>query len=321
MAGHVELLRDTVGALQIHSRSAYSWFGARHTHRRVREQVIDPFAWLRRAIQWRLYQDFYCPGAPRPTSTTRNSDVHTLSGWTAALSRSNRGRGCPDPGWTVVGTERRHAIVHKNGLTLTVPLTMLSRGDSSKVTVRLPHEYLGLAPGFYMAASDAPVTDPLLMRTYLHLDPSAAPVFVRYATAFLNDRAIPFRLKVAADPASFSRSDAVVLYVAKHQWREAYELIERLRRVRRIRFSGTVPALTKRIARGVGVAEQPPSEESFGQHRMAILANALLATFQRDEQNQDSRFAVVAKHFEANGIDLARPYLNAGSRDIYPCLD
>ncbi len=79
-----------------------------------------------------------------------------------------------------------------------------------------------------------------------------------------------------------------------------------------------VPALTKRIAPGVGLAEDPEGgNDSFGMHRCRLLAEGLVRGWERGAESVEDRLAVVIETFEEAGIDPERPYLNPGSVDDY----
>jgi HopA1 effector protein family len=72
-----------------------------------------------------------------------------------------------------------------------------------------------------------------------------------------------------------------------------------------------VPALTLTIGRGASLSEDPADGHTFGEHRCALLARAVLDTMGCHHREQVDRTLGVL--FEA-GVDRERPYLEAGTR-------
>ena len=77
------------------------------------------------------------------------------------------------------------------------------------------------------------------------------------------------------------------------------------------------PVLTKQLADGLGFAEDPPSEESFGMERCGLLADAAILAHERGLDDPRDQVAVVETRFAEAGLSLATPYLNPGSSDDY----
>ncbi|HEY8166317.1 MAG TPA: T3SS effector HopA1 family protein [Gemmatimonadaceae bacterium] len=323
MDDHTERLCEAVRALTIHSPNIFSWFGSR-TQRSRRERVEggDTFEWLQLSIQRQLYNGFYCIGIAQPAMDVAHSDSRLVSRWIADLSAANRGHGCADAGWTLVDDRDGSAIVRKNGLTFEIRGRVPRNEKRSRlVTVRLPKEFVSFAPGFYTALGDQPLADrEPYFRVYWNLPVGSARAFVRNTTELLNRRRIAFRLKVVDDPARFLRCDSAVIYLRRRDRAKAYAAIEFLLGVQSIKRNVLVPAFTKAIAPGVAIAEQPPHGESFGQNRTRTVAEALVVSYRHGDRDVARRFARVLEAFQSYGVDLRRPHLNSGSKDIYPCL-
>ena len=77
------------------------------------------------------------------------------------------------------------------------------------------------------------------------------------------------------------------------------------------------PLFTKRLAAGLGFAEDPGNGESFGMSRCRIVAEGLWSAYVKGLPTQQARLQEVIAHFEKNGIALEHPYLNARSIDHY----
>ena len=66
-----------------------------------------------------------------------------------------------------------------------------------------------------------------------------------------------------------------------------------------------VPALTLAIGRGVSLSENPADGRSFGEHRCALVARAVLASMRCHPREQVSRAMAM---FAQAGVDPERPY-------------
>ena len=78
-----------------------------------------------------------------------------------------------------------------------------------------------------------------------------------------------------------------------------------------------MPVFTKRVAPGVALAEDPGTEESFGQNRCRVLAEGMIRAYEQRARSLDRRLRVVAESYAAEGISLTHPYLNPNSTDSY----
>ena len=74
---------------------------------------------------------------------------------------------------------------------------------------------------------------------------------------------------------------------------------------------------TKALQAGIGMAEEPGSGESFGMHRCRLVAEGIIDAWTTGSQTTEARLEAVEKRFAAGGFQLARPYLNGGSIDLF----
>jgi hypothetical protein len=77
------------------------------------------------------------------------------------------------------------------------------------------------------------------------------------------------------------------------------------------------PVFTKKIAHGLGVAEDPGNGEGFGQHRCRVLAEGMICAYEQGAATLEQRMQVVSEAFRKAEVDLNCPYLNAQSADHY----
>src|SRR5262249_47384794 len=152
-----------------------------------------------------------------------------------------------------------------------------------------------VSPGFYVAIGDKSSSERAerhLVRLYLSLGPDRAVWFVSRVTQALNPR-VPFRLKVINHPDRFDRRDAVILYVHRKDYDEAGELIEALYPQLGIGADAPVPALTKRLLPGVGLAHEPVDGGSYGFHRCGLVADGLIHAYERSVKSLGDRVDAV----------------------------
>ncbi len=78
-----------------------------------------------------------------------------------------------------------------------------------------------------------------------------------------------------------------------------------------------MPVFTKPMAPGIGLAEDPGTEESFGQNRCRLLAEGMIRAYEQRARSLDRRLQILAESYAGAGISLTHPYLNRNSTDGY----
>ncbi len=326
MSEYRALAVAALAQLQIRSPTSYSWYGAtsaplaRDTARAMSPEVAREF--LLYQLQQELYANFYCRGFPTPGERAPERFAPLgAAAFVELLASANRGRWTSQPGWEVRGEDGGHVVVHRDGLSLWVAPEQLVPGESrGPVSLRLPCELPKVSPGFYMALGEtAPAAaDPgQLLRLYWHLTSAAAPKLLHRLTTSLNRAGLPFQLKVLSDPDRYDRCDAGVLYVPRPHYDALAPVVGATYESLAGELRAATPAFTKRLAPGLGLAEDPGDGQSFGLHRAALLARAAVRAHELGCASEQERTALVRESFEAHGLDLDRPYLNAGSADRY----
>jgi hypothetical protein len=190
--------------------------------------------------------------------------------------------------------------------------------DGAKVSVALPSELRRLSPGFYMALGDVGLDlEEPLVRHYWNLESAGGAALIAAGTGVLNQAGVPFRLKVAIEPASYDRCDAGVLYTPRRALATVAALLPTIRAAVAAHLRPGAPALTKPLAEGLGVADDPPGGDSFGLHRCGLLADGAIAAFEAGIGGGPARLAAVEARFAEAGVSFERPYLNADSVDEF----
>ncbi len=183
------------------------------------------------------------------------------------------------------------------------------------VTVSAPALRPAVSPGFFLATASRPkpIGDRLL-RLYLHIAaPHDAARAWATAVAHLESRAVGYQAKVLSTRALYPRRDAIVVYLSDRDTALPAELADLL-----ADHPGLLPdtsVFTHRLAPGMAIAWEPtdPRPEmrglSFGQHRAAVLARALVAA----AIDGSPRDEAVAAAFTDAAIDPADPARNTTS--------
>lgn len=327
--------RQVMGVIRgaaVHSAAAYSWFGnispkIAGTGRRadgknpVRETLISH-------LRSQLYTDFYCQGLAAPhRQQILDQQASGTTPFIQELSAANTGRGCRQSGWhlrEVIDGDR--VIARRDGMDVVAEKGDCEPAPSGSVTagteliLRLPKEFISISPGFYMALGNNDVGDEAsgkLVRVYWHIQATGAAHFMRCATSLLNGSNIRFKLKAVNEVARYGRCDAAVLYLCKEDYPAASPLLEEIHSQVAGSLLPLPPALTKPLAPGVGLAEDPGVGESFGLNRCQILAEGLVRGFEEGIKSPAGRLRIVEKCFDKKGIDLDHPFLNPRSIDNY----
>jgi hypothetical protein len=313
-------------AMTVGPSGAWAWCGRRVARPPVHTLPPDAGrAYRVAALERVLYESFYCPGAPTPLPVAGRVAPRSDPAFVEQLSAANAGRGCWAKGWRIEARSGEDLLVGKDGLRVLVAPSQVRAAVGGPLTggpvqIRLPKELAFASPGYYTALSETDFrveSSHALLRLYFHVVPSAAPNLMAAVTSSLNERGVPFRLKVVDAPERYSRCDAALLYVGATNFEAVRRLLRDLFSRTGVRLQERTPAFTKKLWPGIGLAEQPASGDSFGTDRCRLLAEGIVEAHDRGARRSHERLAVVAAHFASRGVDLEAPYLEPGSDDRY----
>jgi len=212
-----------------------------------------------------------------------------------ALRAANHGRGYTDAGWVVVGHKDGGTLARKNGITLflheddmvTQPGSgagAASLDTGTPVAIRFPNDRPYAHPGFYTAEGNGGPATPdggrQIVRIYFAVGPDHACALLSALTRTLGAALSRFSFKLLNNPRCYTRPDAAVAYVLRDEYPLAHRMLRDVVRGLRDGLADRTPSLTCPIARGVAVADEPPSDSavlrpSFGFHRAELIANGL----------------------------------------------
>jgi hypothetical protein len=276
------------------------------------------------ALEGDLYSRLYT----RPTRIGPPADLLAQRDHISALSAANNGLGSWEPGWQVVAQEPDGRFaVRKDDITFWVgPDGLRARTATAApgdyVRVRVAKELRSLMPGYYCAIGDGDQDDARAapapqVRFYWHLTARAAVPYMAAITGQLNSRGIPFRTKVLSDPSGYGRADAGVLYVERQHSSRLGDVLARVHRAIADQLRPEVPLFCRPLAPGLGVAEDPGTDLSFGQHRCRLVARAVWASYTRGDTTPEQQAATCAEVVRAANLDPVHPHLEPGSADRY----
>jgi hypothetical protein len=293
-----EELRKALVSVRVHSATDFELLGRRH-------RGVD--------LAETLYATLHC------RVPSRGSPDAGFTNWTGArafadrLSAANAGTGTWQGGWAACAVEDDGRIVaERHGVRFRMAADEYRSGAA-----RIPKDHFELIPGFYLAHGDADDTRDTdrTIRIYWHVAPAGAELLVRSATGLLNHAGIGFQLKVLSEPLRYQRTDPAVLYLARESYGPAAPLLARIHRELRPWLRSSVSRLVKRIAAGVGLAEDPGDGSSFGEHRSRLLAAVIGGEEWTACDTDDERAALLSSRLGEQGYDLERIHLNPGSAD------
>jgi hypothetical protein len=290
--------------------------------------AADVRACVLTGLQDHLYTNFYSQAAALPAFDGQDETTPRarIAAFVQQLSEANQGRGYLEPGWEV---DRHHGpilFVRRSGFEVRARMedVVAAEADApllhAAVGLRLPKEFVGRAPGYYVAMGNAWLPDgnwANVVRIYWNVTFEGAIALMTALTSGLNDAGVPFQFKVLTKLARVTRCDAAVLYLRRSDYAHARGVLQHVHASMAGGLRTAGPAFTKPLAPGVALAEDPGNGFSFGEHRCRLLAEALIRAHEQRRRSLKGRLAVVLERLEEERIDPERPYLNPDSEDAY----
>lgn len=247
---------------------------------------------------------------------------------TTALECANTSRSRAEQGWIFSGSDTGGSVLaSRHGRTRRfVPGQFLAidgvvpMPKGSALAVQIAGGSATAQPGFYYAFGEAfrDVNDLApMVRFYWNVRIGGAVDLVAGLTTLLNRYRIPFDFKIVVRSADYTRRDNAVLYVAQHLFPAVSTILLAAYPAFAALLDQPVPLFARRLAPGLGFAEDPGNRESFGMARSRLVAQALAAS-RADDGFAAPLFAetLTARIAEA-GLRADALWLNAGSDDQY----
>lgn len=315
---HISQTLSAIQAVSIATHGRMRWNGvpvkvcAADTPGR-RSIVIDQLTAL-------LYAQFYCYGrvTPIPLSNGNSREALPTARFVAKLVASNHAAERWEEGWHVVAKTGDRLLVERKGLRMTVARdSWRLDSEQAEAGIRFPLGSFALSPGAYLISSNIPLAASEIVRIYWNTTPQGAVDLMRALTTSLEREAIPYQFKVFTDLTRYDRADASVLYLQQNDFAQSAELLGRIYQSVQPQLRREVPIYTQELAPGLGLAEQPPGGESFGQHRCRLLAEGLILASEAGRRSKAERLLCAIDQFARHGLSFEHPYLNPGSEREY----
>jgi len=326
-----ELLR-IIEAVVILSPTAFSFAGKRSTGIALPMpglQLTPGMPPLMTELTGQLYDRCFSKRFPGPIAETEIPQFESGAATLEALSRANESRERWEDGWQVTQHMSNGQVLASRG----GKMRALSPGEfvnlsgsgmafapGTAVRIFVPRDSVTLQPGYYFVFGETlpDYNDEYsVVRFYWNIAPEGAAELLQLVSRELNRWQVPFRFKTGIARAMFARRDSAVLYAPRRYAPFAFEIAAQIH-ARLLPFlRDDVPLFTRRLAAGFSFAEDPGTQESFGMSRCRMLAHAIWLAHSRGVQELEQRFSTVAEQFQADGISLERPWLNAGSANEF----
>tara|TARA_Y100000385_G_C13088372_1_gene637502 strand:- start:921 stop:1967 length:1047 start_codon:yes stop_codon:yes gene_type:complete len=276
-----------------------------------------------------IYQYFYSTGKVEP-------NIETLEKWGTFtplpseqshyvhnLSSFNNSHSKPDPMWTVTSVNQESILAEKNH-----NLKVLKTGQyhlydvnnqlqiGSKIHLIRQNQDYDIQPYFlYVYSNEVMDSNSELIRFYFNIDPLYTHTLIDEITKTGNQYHLPFTFKCLDHPNYYKcRSDAFVLYIDKNHHYLAWKVILKLYPLIKNHLNDEVSLFSYKIKDGIGFAEDPGNNQSFGLTRSAAVASLLIEASNDGNQLTNSR---IQESFLNRGILADKMYLSIDSSTSY----
>jgi hypothetical protein len=250
-------------------------------------------------------------GSPRPDFglVARLRAAHAAScrfesGWTAAVDRFGRA--------VAIRAGQARRLQPFGYANLSRPGAPIRRGDRLAVSAR--RDAFDRTGGWWLTEGSVGVPRAApLVRVYWNGGADVAAELMGRLTEALEDGGHAYIVKCPTAAPLFDRVDPIVLYVDHGTWSRAKSDLRAVHASVEPSLRPGTPPLTRRLGRGVAVAEDPGGGRSFGQSRTAAVAAGLAALLPRRLADDAAVVETLAAALAAHGISPTRPHVGAAS--------
>ncbi|MEL6465169.1 MAG: lanthionine synthetase LanC family protein [Pseudomonadota bacterium] len=302
----------------------FVWAGKVHAieHQAERNEFSSRREELKQSLASKLYREFYCGMSavrrPAARAQTRLKSDPTLERSFASIVGT-----CltVSANWHLTRDDTGALVAEKDGLRIHPSLGFSDSpdGDTGVCLVNLPSAYLNLSPGFFYVTGNKSLDKEVfrnLFRIYLNATEAGSATIMGVVFEALHASIIPFHLKAANRREHYERTDNIVLYFQVADFDAVKEIMRRVYPEISGHLRPGVPALTKSQAPGIAIAEDPRGN-SFGLSRCSLIAEGFISAAEHQLIADHDINSEIKRVFKSSGLSTSRPYLNAGSTDIY----
>lgn len=240
------------------------------------------------------------------------------------LSQNNQTKDKVEKGWQIKNNYSNGFVeISKFGENRIVSFSSIKSTQSSTIptadqsfSVYFPKEDKDRQPTFFYVFGNRNIDlSQNLTRVYWNITSEGAPKLIKIITKKLNYYNIPFLFKCLNHPNLYFRRDAAVLYLEDHLMPIISLILADIYTEIKEYLEKDVPLFSYQFREGIGIAESPNSQESFGMNRVEIVATALLKIIPKKLSIENSIKEIAATFLE-KGIDPSKTFLNKGSRTL-----
>ena len=238
----------------------------------------------------------------------------------AGFVDADGGRSVWEPGWRVARAvdadlELRSDLDGVLVLATAAQVRPTGADIGEQVLLQMPTERRHASPGFYLTGGRAGHGSHSCLRWYLNVRPPDAARVLACLIHGLDEAGLPFTVKTLNERQAPARPDAMVLYTSRDAG--LAPLVRTALTDASVELRERVPAFTRQLAPGVGIADEPAhtgTPLSFGQHRSMLLARGVIAA--GPGASRADRCEQVRRAFQSEGLDATRPHLSAGVAEL-----
>lgn len=241
-----------------------------------------------------------------------------------ALRKARVAKHYRSAGWSAVSDLKEGEggrLLTKDGLVLRIPHDVIIEEPAGELAVMMPTTYRYRSPGFVLFHSSlGPVQSDEILRYYFAARADTAPEFLHALSSGLEGLEVPYSVKAAHRPTDYERSDAFVLYLAAEEFDRFMPILTAAAGQGHLRPK-TSP-FAKTLFPGCGIAEEAVegamTNQSFGQHRSGLVAEAILRTVETFGRLTPANLLATADSvFVAAQLHLSTPHLSFSWVDEY----
>lgn len=180
-----------------------------------------------------------------------------------------------------------------------------------ELSIKTPKIKTGNQFGFITLSGLKTINHNTISRIYLSIKAEQAPWIFETLVHKLNLEKIPFSIKVIANPKGYIRHDSCVIYTEADILKNVLDLVLYQLNDSKIQLKENTPLLTKKVALGVGVADDPKDVSdgiSYGQWVTKLFIDA--------SQNSSDKMTVYKNTLnliDKSGRDPLHPYFRKKS--------
>jgi hypothetical protein len=189
------------------------------------------------------------------------------------------------------------------------------QAKNNEVSIKAYKDYMNSAsPDFFFVFGEQYYRNSCgsIIRFYFNLQPEGAPILIKHISRILNRFEVPFQFKCLVSPSHYTRFDSAVLYIEKRYYNLVRELILDVYSELTSYLNKDIPLFTFCLADGIGMAEQPANNGSFGMHISMMLTEGLVECLMNNSNSKEWA-GHIERRFNIHGVSLEFPYLNNGS--------